>query len=324
VSPKSWGALIFLLAACGSTSSSPLPPDAAAPLDAALDLAVDRAPPDAAPPLDAAPVGACGATTAGNVRAGWGMPEPGARHFDVTNPDLVVDPTSHLTWQRTAAPDPLGWEEARSYCSCLVLAGQEDWRLPTRLELLTIVDYRRQDPSIDLTAFPGTANTWFWSASPVAGDDAVAWYLSFMDGNTHEGARDVLYGVRCVRGEVPAARPFTLAADTVTDPATGLTWQRAINPAARTWDAASAYCAGLSVAGGGWRLPGMAELQTLVDETVAGPAIDGAAFPATPGEGFWAGTPLAATPGSYWFVSFDRGIAYNAVASHEYNVRCVR
>jgi hypothetical protein len=67
----------------------------------------------------------------------------------------------------------------------------------------------------------------------------------------------------------------------------------------------------------------MYELQSLIDEHATAPAIDATAFPATPAEGFWAGTPLAGMPG-YWFVSFDRGIAYNAVATHPYRVRCVR
>ena len=83
-------------------------------------------------------------------------------------------------------------------------------------------------------------------------------------------------------------------------------------------------CDALTLDGAGWRLPSMHELQSLIDESRAAPAIDPEAFPATPSEGLWAGTALAGVPGSAWFVSFDEGIAYNAVYEHPYRFRCVR
>jgi hypothetical protein len=68
----------------------------------------------------------------------------------------------------------------------------------------------------------------------------------------------------------------------------------------------------------------MKELQSLIDESRTGPAIDLAAFPSTPSEGFWAATPLAGSETAAWFVSFSEGIAYNAVHAHPYRFRCVR
>jgi len=267
---------------------------------------------------------ACGASGRGSAWAVWNMVEPGARKFDTSVPEVVSDPGTGLMWQRKAAPQQLAWADAEKYCACLQLAGRDDWHLPTRMELLTIVDWRRQEPSIDLAVFPDTPNTWFWTSSLVAGEPQVAWYLSFMDGNTHEGDHDREYGVRCVRGQLGQRMPYQLSAGTVGDPNTRLTWQQTLDGTPRIWEEARTYCAGLSLAGGGWRLPTMAELQSLIDESVKEPAIDGATFPNTPNEGFWADTPLAEMPPYRWFVSFDRGIAYNAVPEHLYNVRCVR
>jgi hypothetical protein len=68
----------------------------------------------------------------------------------------------------------------------------------------------------------------------------------------------------------------------------------------------------------------MKELQTLVDESRASPTIDADAFPDTPAEGFWAATPLVGSSAAFWFVSFDEGIAYNALRTHPYRYRCVR
>jgi len=252
------------------------------------------------------------------------MPDPGARRFETGVAGVAVDPGTGLMWQRKPAAEQLDWEAAQHYCGCLGLAGYGDWRLPSRIELVSLVDYRRQEPSIDIEAFPETPNTWYWSSSAVAGDPLVAWYLSFMDGNTHEASRDVSYGVRCVRGRVPDRLPYKVAGGTVVDPNTHLTWQQAVDSQVRTWEQATVYCAALTLAGGGWRLPTMSELQSLIDERVTDPSIDAVAFSGTPSEGFWAGTPLAEMPPYRWFVSFDRGIAYNAVPEHLYNVRCVR
>jgi hypothetical protein len=111
---------------------------------------------------------------------------------------------------------------------------------------------------------------------------------------------------------------------TVLDASTQLTWQQAASPDRVTWNDAQTACAALDLQGTGWRLPNMKELQTLVDESHAAPAIDTAAFPDTPAEGFWAATPLVDAPTSAWFVSFDEGIAYNALTTHQYRYRCVR
>jgi hypothetical protein len=227
-------------------------------------------------------------------------------------------------WQRLVNPQQRVWEDAGQYCACLDLGGYDDWRLPSRMELVSLVDYRRQEPTIDVAVFPDTPVTWFWSSSLVAGEPLVAWYLSFMDGNTHEGDRDRTYAARCVRGQVPQRLPYQQSGGTVTDPHTRLTWQQTLDGVVRPRDQARAYCDGLPLAGGGWRLPTMSELQSLIDESIKEPAIDATAFPNTPSEGFWAGTPLAGMPPYYWFVSFDRGIAYNALPDHLYNVRCVR
>ncbi|GAA2515532.1 Lcl domain-containing protein [Winogradskya humida] len=57
-----------------------------------------------------------------------------------------------------------------------------------------------------------------------------------------------------------------MRAGQVLDPATGLTWQRAISPAMPA-DNAAGYCAKLTLGGHEWRLPGVQELATTVDES---------------------------------------------------------
>ena len=64
-------------------------------------------------------------------------------------------------------------------------------------------------------------------------------------------------------------------------------------------------CSGL---GGGWRLPSLTELQTIVDDTKASPSIDSNAFPGTSDtDYYWTSTPVAGDPSSAFTVSFHDG-----------------
>jgi hypothetical protein len=313
---------------CGSTTPSP---DAAVPgpADAATEAAAPPPPTAdaAAEAADApAPPASCGASPGGGVWAAWPMPDA-TRGYDLSTPGIAVDRVTGLGWQRVLSPELHDWAGARATCDCLTLGGYDDWRLPTRIELVSLVDFTRQDPALDPQAFPDTPFEWFWTASPRAeSDPPAAWYVAFFDGDTHHASVDVPYHVRCVRGGAAAAKPsYTIQADgTVADGRTRLTWQRAVEPVQRTWKDAATYCRGLPLAGGGWRLPDVKELQTLIDESRRGPAIDPQVFPETPAEGFWTSPPLAGMPTFAWFVSFDGGIAYNSNEEHLYNVRCVR
>jgi formylglycine-generating enzyme required for sulfatase activity len=272
---------------------------------------------------------ACADDAAPNAWASWPLSEPttenetNSQAFTVDD-DVATDDVTKLVWQRHSPIETFTWPEAKQYCACLSLAGHEDWQLPSRMELVSIVDYTKLNPSIDEGAFPDTPFEWFWSASALAGADRY-WYVAFFDGDTHAASPEQEYRARCVRRAVGQLPRYDLSLPgAVKDASTGLTWQRDATIDQLTWSDAKLACGALALAGGGWRLPSMSELQSLIDETQADPAIDAAAFPDTPSEGFWAATPLAGSTTAAWFVSFREGIAYNALLEHAYRVRCVR
>ena len=134
-------------------------------------------------------------------------------------------------------------------------------------------------------------------------------------------------GVSLSRADAPPGR-YVLTAFSVTDTATGLIWERA--PAATKYNPAQAanYCAYLVTPDSdAWRLPSMKEIQTLVDESRASPAIDLTAFPGAHSDWVWTGTFMAGTS-TTWAVDFVRGevpVATTAgsLPSTAY-VRCVR
>jgi formylglycine-generating enzyme required for sulfatase activity len=110
----------------------------------------------------------------------------------------VLDTKTKLTWQQTVPAAKYTWAAAKTYCQTLSLMGT-GWRLPTRKELQTIVDYSQASPSIDPTAFPATPAEAFWSSSPVAGSPTVAWSIYFIIGLTYSFVMTDPNEVRCVR-----------------------------------------------------------------------------------------------------------------------------
>jgi hypothetical protein len=62
------------------------------------------------------------------------------------------------------------------------LCGHSDWRMPTRNELRSIVDYRASFPAIDANHFPNTVALSYWSADPNPTYPAYAWHTDFRFG----------------------------------------------------------------------------------------------------------------------------------------------
>ena len=79
------------------------------------------------------------------------------------------------------------------------LCGAYDWRLPSKEELRSIVDYSRYNPSIDTDYFPNTVLSWFWSSSPNASNSYYAWYVYFSYGYDGLNSRNSSRSVRLVR-----------------------------------------------------------------------------------------------------------------------------
>ena len=131
---------------------------------------------------------------------------------------------------------------------------------------------------------------------------------------------------RHARADAPEGR-YVITDTTVKDRQTKLTWQRVVDSQPRSLDNAKQYCQNLPLEGGGWRLPGLKELLSLVDPTRWNPAIDVLAFPDTPAGLFWSSTPNADTEYDLhaWSVDFyDGTTTLSREAYDDLAVRCVR
>jgi len=113
---------------------------------------------------------------------------------------------------------------------------------------------------------------------------------------------------------------------TITDNVTGLSWQKQDDATTRTWDAANTYCAGLSLAGTGWRVPTRRELMSIVDYGKYSPAINSTYFTSTRGDYYyWSSTTYARNTASAWLVDFYYGgVGVSGNKTYTFYVRCAR
>jgi hypothetical protein len=94
----------------------------------------------------------------------------------------VTDTSTGLMWQQDGSTNKT-WQEALLYCEKLTLAGHNDWRLPNRNELQTIVKLANQTAIIDPVFFPNTAQSNYWTSTTQGCPDR-AWSIDFSNGKS--------------------------------------------------------------------------------------------------------------------------------------------
>ena len=81
------------------------------------------------------------------------------------------------------------------------LCGYSDWRLPTRQEMETLVDYSTtpQHATINRTYFPEAVPSWYWTASENPQRENYAWYVLFRNGIALNDLKERPKHIRLVR-----------------------------------------------------------------------------------------------------------------------------
>ncbi len=122
----------------------------------------------------------------------------------VVNGDEVTDTDTGLIWQRCAlgqtgsncsggSANRYNWQQA-------LQAASAPWRLPNIKELRSIVEEKCYGPTINLTVFPNTVSSYYWSGSPYAKYSHLAWHVHFRYGGSYGYYKGYGRYVRLVRG----------------------------------------------------------------------------------------------------------------------------
>jgi hypothetical protein len=187
--------------------------------------------------------------------------------------------------------------------------GFSDWRMPSRKELKTIVDYGRYNPAINAGYFANTAASNYWCSTTNVSNTGYAWSMNFYYGEDNYGyAKGDNFYVRAVRSGDIKGHFIDNGDGTVTDPSSGLMWQQTTAPGSYTWEQALSYCENLALAGyTDWRLPTIRDLDSIVDLNIGAPAIDSTYFPDTVPALFWSASPGVYDTTSAWSLAFNYG-----------------
>lgn len=255
-------------------------------------------------------------------------------NYEVTT-DAVLDLGTGLMWQRKIDASKKVSLLGITTCTDPTLAGFSDWRLPTVLELATILEFGGQIPTIASPSFPETpadffaTSTGLWSAGKQSSTNK--WSVNFATGLTLNGSPEGY--VRCVRkaqervcfsGPRFEAAPKASAANgtaTVNDRSTATAWQRDASIDPLTWEQAKEYCGAFN----GGRLPNAKELLSIVEWGV-NEAIDLTVFPNAAGGDYWTSTVLPGSATEALTVSFGNATytgTRSAPTTQARLVRCV-
>jgi hypothetical protein len=244
--------------------------------------------------------------------------------------EIVTDDNTGLQWQRTLSASTFTWENAIVHCENLTYGGYNDWRLPSRKELDTLVDYGRFEPAINKAYFSDTQNGYYWTNTTYIGNTDRALIVDFELGFSQSRFKTESRRAKCVRGT--GWNPVSIFEESeiegktiVTDLTTGLVWTKDY-VTNFTWQNALSHCETLDYAGyTDWRLPSMEELKTLIDDTKNMPV---SSFPETPVSGawsyFWSSTSLLKWNQAGWHIIFWCGHGHYYVKTDRSSVRCVR
>jgi hypothetical protein len=152
--------------------------------------------------------------------------------------------------------------------------GFADWRMPSKDELRSIVDYSKSNPAVDKWYFPNCRIGFYWCSATYEMQPYFGWAIFFgLGSGTAIGKSNARY-VRAVRGgyselfgKMDLDRFVDNRDGTITDKAIGLMWQKGENER-MNWYEALKHCQDMKLAGyDDWRVPNIRELNTILDLT---------------------------------------------------------
>ena len=236
------------------------------------------------------------------------------------NPDNTItdcsDTEGGYNWYEATGTYDVAYNPS-SFNVCVNKLGSP-WRLPTKKELMTLVNYGivpdNANPPvlmIDQTIFPHAVGGDYWSSSSIPSSYPVnsgyGWFVNFSKGEVYSKQKHVSACVRCVYGMQLSFGNLVPTPPVVIDVGSGLMWQQGEpgSPNGSSWAAALAGCNSLSLGGfDDWRLPNIKELETITDDTrTSQPLVNLTAFPSASSSDYWSSTTDTDSPGSAWIMA---------------------
>ncbi len=144
-------------------------------------------------------------------------------NFTKESNSTVTDNQTHLMWQddTTIQNNKTDYENAKIYCSNLILENYDDWRVPNIDELYSITDHNQSNVAIKSIFNIKIADN-FWSSTPSSSNHA--WSINFTQGSNYYHGNE--YGwqridsknhIRCVRDKIINSAPIASSQNITVD-----------------------------------------------------------------------------------------------------------
>ena len=95
------------------------------------------------------------------------------------------------------------WDKAVQIAEHYHYAGYLDWRLPTIHELSSLAELQCLQPAINLSLFPATPATDYWTSTSFSNNAKLAWRVHFQYGENHTAVKNHQAAIRLVRSIAP-------------------------------------------------------------------------------------------------------------------------
>lgn len=142
----------------------------------------------------------------GNYTTRWDTNHPSASRFTIVFPGAVMDKNTGLVWEQNPSSPATDWSAARFQCVNKNVGGTRGWRLPSVVELTSVLNQQTQVATpVVPSEFTGVQIANYWSATthaPTATSNSttIALTLSFSDGTVGQSNKGGSGNVWCVRG----------------------------------------------------------------------------------------------------------------------------
>lgn len=121
--------------------------------------------------------------------------------------DAILDLETQLIWERSPSTQGAGWTHAPLFCATKTVGGRKGWRLPTFLELMTLVDplgKRYETGTVLPTGHPfqGIKADSYWTVTSSSTNDRQAYSVDFFIGDIAAQKKSRISNYWCVRGGI--------------------------------------------------------------------------------------------------------------------------
>ena len=121
----------------------------------------------------------------------------------------MLDQNTGLVWEQAPDATTRIWATATNYCVNKTVGGTRGWRLPSVVELASLIDPSLPAPFVPASAFtiggsPGVQSAFYWSASSGSVGPTGAWLVDFNGGGVGLDIKTTPRHAWCVRGGMNA------------------------------------------------------------------------------------------------------------------------